>query len=511
MEELNPVQVLTDHFLKSKKFTLKGKSLYCDGLRVVKLRDQYENDDDLLENLNLFKVVKGSNADVKTLDSSVIDNIKETLKKKLLKEEQEHINGIIGDSPTSVFNIEDFVLYIDLEGESDSKLSDYFLFNKRLGRIASQFKVGAYKKLMGNDSFDKLKASCPSAFKEYNPTLINKDLKDRTWYEHHPDFGCDILRVNTCVHPEFRYKRNLNAKIDPEIHRFIRSSFTTEESYQYFIDASYMTVFDKMWPYVFLLSAKGTGKTTLVEMLIQLVGKENYRKAPQNALTKEFNDYKKNKRLVLMDELSAKTNEQVNILKSDANREFNVEGKGVSAEAVKNHVSIWIASNNISDWNFTWDERRFSVLEMTDTSTVDRGFSDDWMKDLSQYVNEDPKWCDEYFNYLEQNKSKDFDNYPAYKPEKFYTIVLESLPGWQRKIVDTIIDGECSGEFMVGDILDPNEKLVATHHKKYTDFFNNFKYKGEPIATYKKEASIRDSVIIPNKKFLSNVQEDDLI
>ena len=264
-----------------------------------------------------------------------------------------------------------------------------------------------------------------------------------------------------------------------------------------------------MWSYVMLFGIKGTGKTTLVEMLIPCVGKYNYRKAPQNALKKEFNGYKKDKRLILMDEMTANTNEAVNILKSDANKEFNVEEKSQISEAVENFVSMWIATNNISDWKFTHDERRFSVLELTNKTTIERGIKDNWMSDFSQRI-ETEEWANAFFNYLEANKSEEFNTMSPYKTDIFWKVVYESLKPWQMKIVDEVIEGAEREEILISDLFDEHDKFQPATHKSIIDFLNNYKNKGETIGHYERGRSVRASKIIPIEKYRPTSEEGSL-
>jgi len=493
---LDPVHIVSNYLQENQKYNLRGQALFNGNSKanyaVIK---EILNDDALLIELDLFMVVKSNGFSVRDFNHDVLNTIKDTLVEvkrdeagKLLHEDMDQIDPM------------KFLVFKDIEAESEYHDKDKFIVERDTLSQVEGFSILAYRHLIGEETYQSIKPQFPLAKRVYNPYLINEDLNDKSWKEYSESLGCNLTCINECIQPKWRYDRDLSLKLAMEEKYFIETSFVDKESLQYYIDSSYATVVDKMWSYVMLYGVKGTGKTTLIEMLIGCVGKSNYRKAPQNALKKEFNGYKKNKRLVLMDEMVADTNAAINILKSDANKEFNVEEKSKETESVTNFVSMWIATNNISDWKFTYDERRFSVLELTKQTTIEREIEDSWMSEFSLRI-ETEEFAQAFFNYLEENKSKDFNTMKPYKSEAFYQVVYESLKPWEMKIVDEIINGEETDKIQLSSLYDEHDKYQPATHKKVIDFLDNYRHRGEKLGEYERGKSVRNSFIIPLDKY----------
>ena len=503
-EQNDPVVILSEYLLNTNQFSLKGKTLYKGSLRTSNVVKDVVSNDELLDELGLFRHVKGSTFNSRDYNLSVIDHMKDTLTKKL----NEKALSIL-DEDDVVADPSMFKIYKDIEEEVDRGDKDKFLVLKKDHSIVHDVSISTYRHLITEEMYQKIKPKIPLAYKKFDPYKINETIQDKKWMEFSDSFKMEMPYINTCKHPDWRYDRDLEAKITDEQKFFIESCFTSQSDLQYYIDAAYHTIVDKMWSYVMLYGIKGTGKTTLIEMLIPCIGTDNYRKAPQNALQKEFNGYKKNKRLILMDEMVANTDKAINILKSDANKEFNVEEKSQISESVKNFVSLWIATNNISDWKFTHDERRFSVLELTRESTEERGISNEWMSEFSQHI-ETPEWANAFFNYLEENRSKNFNTMRPYKTEAFWKVVYESLKPWQMKMVDEIVFGEKADEIELASLYDQHDKYQPATHKSVIDFLDNYRHRGEKIGEYTRGRSVRNSFIIPSEKYRATKNELEL-
>lgn len=491
---------LSDHILENNEVYLKGKSLYV-GTTKLSL-DPLLNDEELLDELGIFRTVKSASFNKRDF----IDSAKAYISEALEKKRKEELSKYKVEDKTD-FDPENFAVYIDMDADSNYKDMDKIIIDKKTGGIVHDISVHAYRHALGVKTFTELLPSFPLAKKVFDPYKILETKSDKTWKGYSTALRCNVTHINECNHPEWRYNRDLSQELTKEEKYFIESSFVDKETLQYYIDASYHTIVDKMWAYPMLFGIKGTGKTTLVEMLIPCVGSDNYRKAPQNALHKEFNGFKKNKRLVLMDEMVANTDKAINILKSDANKEFNIEEKNKEAEAVKNFVSMWIATNNISDWKFTHDERRFSVLELTSKTTQERGIKDEFFEKLTERI-ESSDFANAFFNYLEANKSEEFNTMAPFRSKAFYNVVYESLAQWQMTIVDTITMGEKVDEVYISDLFDQNDRFAPTTHKKIIDFLDNYRHDGDKLGEYIRGKSVRSSSIIPIEKYRAPINRD---
>ena len=115
---------------------------------------------------------------------------------------------------------------------------------------------------------------------------------------------------------------------------------------------------------------QGIGKGVLGEIMRLLVGEKNFHTSDTRLITKDFNKQFKNKRIVFCDEIQILKVEHVNKFKALINDMIEIEGKGENAVEVKNYASIYIASNNFDSIRLTDDDRRFSIIELTDKKLI---------------------------------------------------------------------------------------------------------------------------------------------
>ena len=115
---------------------------------------------------------------------------------------------------------------------------------------------------------------------------------------------------------------------------------------------------------------QGIGKGVLGEIMRLLIGEKNFHTSDTRLITKDFNKQFKNKRIVFCDEIQILKIEHVNKFKALINDMIEIEGKGENAVEVKNYASIYIASNNFDSIRLTDDDRRFSIIELTDQKLI---------------------------------------------------------------------------------------------------------------------------------------------
>ena len=121
---------------------------------------------------------------------------------------------------------------------------------------------------------------------------------------------------------------------------------------------------------------QGIGKGVLGEIMRLLVGEKNFHTSDTRLITKDFNKQFKNKRIVFCDEIQILKIEHVNKFKALINDMIEIEGKGENAVELKNYASIYIASNNFDSIRLTDDDRRFSIIELTDKKLINKMTTD---------------------------------------------------------------------------------------------------------------------------------------
>ena len=142
------------------------------------------------------------------------------------------------------------------------------------------------------------------------------------------------------------------------------------------------------------IGSQGIGKGVLGEIMRLLIGEKNFHTSDTRLITKDFNKQFKNKRIVFCDEIQILKVEHVNKFKALINDMIEIEGKGENAIEVKNYASIYIASNNFDSIRLTDDDRRFSIIELTDeklihqmsTEEISSLIEPDNIKQLAEYL-----------------------------------------------------------------------------------------------------------------------------
>ena len=143
-----------------------------------------------------------------------------------------------------------------------------------------------------------------------------------------------------------------------------------EESFEYVLKWLSNALRDRNYCVLTAIGNQGIGKGVLGEIMRLLVGEKNFHTSDTRLITKDFNKQFKNKRIVFCDEIQILKVEHVNKFKALTNDMIEIEGKGENAVEVKNYASIYIASNNFDSIRLTDDDRRFSIIELTDKKLI---------------------------------------------------------------------------------------------------------------------------------------------
>lgn len=123
---------------------------------------------------------------------------------------------------------------------------------------------------------------------------------------------------------------------------------------------------------------RGIGKTILFEILMRLHGEENSAKVRDHFLKTHFNSAVENVTLLYLDEvfMDSKSRDQINRLKDLVNDTLEVERKGKDARKIKNYANVYMSSNDYNGIAIENDDRRFSLIELTDIPFIDTPLRD---------------------------------------------------------------------------------------------------------------------------------------
>jgi hypothetical protein len=209
----------------------------------------------------------------------------------------------------------------------------------------------------------------------YNPTEATRLYREGldwfyntyqppTWYED-VFYSQDGLEVSRRVEIPHLYKVF-----------FIHLVKDHEESYIYVLHWLSNAMRFRNYCVLTAIGNQGIGKGVLGEIMRLLVGEKNFHTSDTRLITKDFNKQFKNKRIVFCDEIQILKTEHVNKFKALINDMIEIEGKGENAVEAKNYASIYIASNNFDSIRLTDDDRRFSIIELTDEKLIHKMSTD---------------------------------------------------------------------------------------------------------------------------------------
>ena len=174
----------------------------------------------------------------------------------------------------------------------------------------------------------------------------------------------------------------------PELfHRFfIHLSNGKESEYNYMVKWLANSIQDRNFCVLTAIGAPGIGKGVLGNIMLGLVGLSNFTKTDNKLISKDFNAQIRNKRLVFCDEINIKKTNHMNKFKDLVNDNIEIEGKGKDAKLDDNYASIYVASNNLDSLYIPENDRRFSVIELTN-NRLDSNFTVEEIEQLNELKN----------------------------------------------------------------------------------------------------------------------------
>ncbi len=258
--------------------------------------------------------------------------------------------------------------------------------------------------------------------------------------------------------------------------------------------------------YLCLNGRKGVGKGLFSEILKRLMGDQYSSEAPVNFLDSTFNGVLENKRFILLDEIRISDQDQANRLKRYANKMQNIEKKGIEADkSTETFTNFLISNNDLSDMYLEWDDRRFSVADIS-TERLDKVWGDAKCDSFATLIEEDDDFIAQLgFFFLYGVKSDWFPVNYVLKGERFWQIVDASMPQWQKHVIQFVMDKK-EARIEIKDIIDDFKKKhrMTIRTAKIADFINNYRDRnGDSLGSIEQEESL---VLVCNPKF---VEETD--
>jgi len=300
--------------------------------------------------------------------------------------------------------------------------------------------------------------------------------------------GGELLKINLYLPPKWREKENnYNEEIPESIETILRHLFVGN-SYEYVLDWLYHTLINRNETYLVLNGAKGVGKGIFSSITKMLVGQENYIEAPDSLLDTQFNSALDKKRVIVFDEFVVKKGDHTK-LKRYINKYQNIEKKGKDADKSTEIFNSYIISNNDeSDMYLESDDRRFSVVDLTETNLT-KLMTEEEISELVKEIEDNEDLAREFGYFIYNRGEVKYSRFHAYKGEKYDRLVMSSLKTWQKLIVEKLLEGEDMLELkrLRKEAKKAGNNFFPTHTTKIVDFLKNFRQEDERLGELVKE------------------------
>lgn len=220
--------------------------------------------------------------------------------------------------------------------------------------------------VMLGKSYRKHKRFYP-AFFEYNP--YNKNIFSEN-SDGHPVLNIYNPPLWRKREYFFQEEQQIEAKIPLIYHKLLMHLTEGKtESYEKILNWMAYSLVGKNPTYLVMVGGKGVGKTALADLIFKsLHGASNYMTMTNDTFKGQFNGEIEDHTFGYLDELYIQRNarEQVSKLKLLNNETIRVEKKHLEAYMAKNHLNLYISSNDYEGIPLEGDNRRLFIPYCTD-------------------------------------------------------------------------------------------------------------------------------------------------
>jgi len=251
---------------------------------------------------------------------------------------------------------------------------------------------------------------------------------------------------------------------------------------------------------IVLRGKQGTGKGTFVEPIGKLFGPHFAPLASLDKILGRFNSHLKNAVLIYADEaIWGGNRKEIGLLKSlITEKKLFIEGKGKDGYWIDNYKHLIVSSNE--DWavHLDPDDRRFFVLDVSDSRKEDL----DYFNKIHQQL-EDGGYEALMYDLLNEDLT-DFD--PRVMPENFsgFDMKLEGAPNIDRFIY-TSLKEECWNHANIGPSQSLDDLLVDIFYDCYKNWCD---YENQKIMC-KEQVGKRLHTILPSMQPKRSPREED--
>jgi len=226
----------------------------------------------------------------------------------------------------------------------NASTNDILIFKASGG--VSKLDAKVYAKRVGED-FETVYRRAPIAFVEYCP-----GNEESLFLRTNPQ-GLQEYIANTYVAPGWKNVTEFKTIVPPLFEKFFNHLFPIEEERKAVFHWMYWALVDRAQTVLCVPGIQGIGKTILGEKILSaMFGRENWTKAPRSFVSKEFNFFLKDRRIVLVEEIPTPRSREDRVfvnemLKDITNDVVTIEGKGTNSEEIDNFANLIVTSNKL--------------------------------------------------------------------------------------------------------------------------------------------------------------------
>lgn len=344
----------------------------------------------------------------------------------------------------------------------DEKADKYYIVDPKSTDVSTVNAANAKAMFLKPDFSDR---TYMASF-QYNPYELNKLYKSG-----------DVWRFNTYEPPEwlvnhFYYGEPVKVlNTLPNCYEKFLMHLTDGDSssFNYILDWLASALRKRNYCILSTIGNQGIGKGVLGSIMELLVGSSNYSLTDNRLITKEFNSQILNKRIVYIDELKVANAKEENRLKLLINDKVEVEGKGVDSVNVDNYASIYVSSNDFDAIRLRGDDRRFSIVKLTDNKLLEV-MSDSEIKSLLSSAN-----VAALGRYLWHRKVDFGSMNKVFVSERTAEVRESSLKGWEEWFIEQYCFENKGTEVALTEVSEAVEDLFGSRTKPSRRAFNKLR------------------------------------
>lgn len=219
------------------------------------------------------------------------------------------------------------------------------------------------------------------------------------------------------------------------------------ESYNYILDWMSNAIKSRNFCILCTIGAKGIGKGVLDGIMKKIVGSDNHSLTGNRILTSNFNSQLLNKKIVYCDEVFISNVKEEDRLKALINNYIEIEQKGVDAKEIRNYANIHLSSNNLDCIKLSGDNRRFSIVNLTEVPLLNI-----FSKDKINSLTDNPENILEFARYLYHREVDEDKMLKVFKSARTEEIRLASLTNWEEFILHKFCIKNKGKTFLINDI-----------------------------------------------------------